>query len=147
MKQLFRDVLHGMGSLLESCNHILEEKIPKDDISYLLSQADLMTTQSDTYRAELRNQSENSRSGVSREIATQILDEDIKVTDLIQKAFPECEMISEDGEDVDLNVGALYEEYLTGRAMQAIREAIIGAIHLKMIQNEKEDPGPRSNNQ
>ncbi len=136
MEKLLSNFLVGMGSLLEACNHILEEKIPKDDLEGLLAQIDIMVAQSESYMANLQNQGTNSRSSISREIASLILNEDKKLRALIEKDFPEPGKHESAKGPEDLNVGVLYEEYLTGRAMQAVREALIGAVNLKMLQEK-----------
>ncbi len=131
------ETLYSIKELFVFCNHILEEELSDQDLKRIQDQIRDLLNQSEGYRELLQDQKENSRSDLSREIAGAFLEEDQTFQDfmkdsIVMKNDRKCSSGSGD----DFNEGALYVEYLTGRAMQSIREALIGAMNLKTMQKE-----------
>ncbi len=134
------EVLKDMENLFTVCNHILEENIPDQGIDKMKDQVIVLRQQSEDYKKNLLDQENNSKSDVSREMASLLLTEDRKLEDLIERDFPsERNRLQTAGSGPDMNVGALYVEYLTGRAMQSIREALVGAMNLKILSKRTDE--------
>ncbi len=93
-----------------------------------------LLAQSELYYRNLADKGENSRSEVSRRIAATLLNEERwSVNPLYyKKGFP-GDINDEDLTMTDLDIEALYVEYLTGRARQALRDAEMGALYLKLL--------------
>ncbi len=127
----------GIEELLACCDHILEEKMTEQELQNIRIELNELCQQAENYRSRLQDQKQHSRSDLSRKIASQLLQEDRKLSALLSGYFPERENGAWE-EERDADIGALYVEYLTGRARQSIREALIGAIHLKILQKETE---------
>lgn len=131
------ETLYSIKELFVFCDHILEEELSDQDLRKIQDRICDLLNQSEEYQELLLDQKEHSRSELSREIAGTFLEEDQRFQDfmkdtIVMKNDRKC---LSGGED-DFNEGALYVEYLTGRAMQSIREALIGAMNLKTIQEE-----------
>ncbi len=128
------EVLQDMESLFTDCNHILEEDIPDQIIDQMREWMSFLEKQSEEYKQNLLEHESNSKSALSREMASLLLTEEKKIKDLIERDFPYAEEKENAAAPrADVNVGALYVEYLTGRALQSAREALIGAMNLKVL--------------
>ncbi len=134
------EVLQDMESLFSDCNHILEEDISDQVMDQMHKRITLLQKQSEEYKENLLDQESNSKSPVSREMASLLLTEDRKIRDMIERYFsPAEDTMRMAGARADVNVGALYVEYLTGRALQSTREALIGAMNLKILSKNAGD--------
>lgn len=129
------EALGGIENLLFVCDHILEEDIPEQEIPKMQERLRLLQKQSDDYKKRLSDQGENSMSDLSRRIASLFLEEDRILESFIKKNFTDTDYTGNySGVAGDINIGALCVEYLTDRARQSIREALIGAMNLKILQ-------------
>lgn len=156
--------LQGMTKLFDICDHILEEDVPDWVVAEMREWIICLEKQSDAYRKNLLDQERNSKSELSRKMASLLLTEDRKIEAVIESEIPIMRDLSpDDGRYAcgtankrdrsdgmhdrekqgdmtrsDVNIGALYVEYLTGRAMQSIRDALIGAMKLKILSKNTE---------
>ncbi len=131
------ETLTSMEDMFTVCDHILEEEMSKEDLDSLEERIGSLCRQTEDYRDYLRDQESNSRLELSREMAAALLAEDRRIRELVEKDFPSGDR----SESADVNVGALYVEYLTGRARQSVREALIGAMILKTFSRRAEAVG------
>lgn len=134
MPEYLDSALREIETLFHNSIHILGTGISEQTEENLQNQLTRLQKQSEDYKAFLSDQAEHSRSSLSRDMAALIMIEERKIENLLAEYFPDdpekaADMIS----DEDYNVRALYEEYLTGRAMQSVREALIGAIKLRIL--------------
>ncbi len=121
MDKLSEEALEKMEIVFEACDHILELDLSDQVIDEMRVQISALQKQSEDYQKHLMDQENNSKSYISRDMAAVLLREDHRVGEW------------QDEISQDINVGALYVEYLTGRARQSIREALIVAMHLKIL--------------
>lgn len=128
-----------MEALLTQCDHILETHFSDEELADLQNGLRLLQTEAEAYRVDLADKEAHSCSGLSRGMASMLLTEDRRVEDYLASCFsPPGDVSGVSLSDQDRNVGALYVEYLTGRARQSVREALIGAARLKLLTLEDE---------
>ncbi len=127
------EALCSMEKLLSFCDHILEEPLSDQDISIMRDELNHLQIQSEHYKEHLRDQGNHSKSDLSRELAEMLIAEDDHFCNYLEDAFPIREKASE---QEDFNAGALCVEYLTDRARQSVREALMGAMNLKIKEYE-----------
>ncbi len=129
--------LESIYELLSDCEHILEKECSDQRLSEMQEQLSVLTAQSECYRRNLMDQQMNSRSLKSREFAALMLAEENDLERQLLEGIPghlDKEKAADDHND--LNIGALCVEYLSGRAMQSIRETLIGAMKLKIASGD-----------
>lgn len=131
--------LQSMEELLDICDHILEEDLSDHTINKMRDRIVFLQKQSEDYSNYLTDQENNSRSSLSREMASLLLEEDKEIRNCLGKVFPDtkCRM-RVFGINTDENMGALCVEYLTGRARQSIRDALISAMKLRILSEDTE---------
>ena len=125
--------LMDMDEILLRCDQILENSISDDELSVIKSDMEDLKKQSELYYENLKDQIENSKLDFSRKLAAIVLKEDEEI-----KRFPETYYSLDNsfgsvGSIENVNEIALYVEYLSGRAKQAFRDALIGAMRLKLL--------------
>lgn len=134
MPDYFDGTLREMEQLFHSCIYILETEASDQNGKAMQEQLVSLQTQSDVYKTFLSDQAEHSRSVMSRDMASLIIAEEGKIESLLAEYFPDDpEKATAVLSDADYNIRALFEEYLTGRAMQSVREALIVALKLRML--------------
>ncbi len=127
-----------METLFTTCDHILEEEVSEQTIREMQDRVQNLREQSEAYKHSLQDQEDHSRSPESRGMAALLLTEDREIEARIKRQFPDAgDRAGEETPPADVNVGALYVEYLTGRAMQSIRIALIGAMNLKLLSEDR----------
>ncbi len=129
------EALQDIQELLSDCEHILEIDCSDQKLCEMLEQLEILKSQSDGYLEQLMDQKMNSKSGRSREMASLMLTEEKNLQRQLAKGISSDEKSPAD-DCGDLNIGVLYVEYLTGRAMQSIREALISAMCLKIVSDD-----------
>ncbi len=131
------ETLESIYELLSDCEHILEIECSDQRLSKMQEQLSALIAQSESYRRNLLDQQKNSKSVRSREIAALMLEEEDHLERQLLKGIPGYGDKKEAAAGhKDLNIGALCVEYLSGRAMQSIRETLIGAMSLKITSGE-----------
>lgn len=131
------ETLESIYELLSDCEHILEKECSDQRLSEMQEQLSVLTAQSEYYRRNLIDQQMNSKSLRSREFAALMLTEKNDLERQLLKGIPGYLNQKETADDLkDINIGALCVEYLSGRAMQSIRETLIGAIKLKIASGD-----------
>lgn len=136
------NIRSGLDALSEDVRSVLDSEISEEDLQGIRGDMQQLLAQSERYYKELKDKGENSRSEVSRHIANVLLNEECwSVNPLYNKeGFPK-EFGDEDISSTDLDLEALYVEYLTGRAGQALRDAEMGELYLKIINYKKNNKG------
>lgn len=136
MNKYSHEALDSIEGLFTFCEHILDEPLEDQDLIAIQDKLTCLQRQCDAYQEQLRDQKAHSKSDQSKSMAATFLKEDTLFQDFMKKAFSEKKNSDADEIEASMNIGALYVEYLTGRARQSVREALIGAFSLKLIQKE-----------
>ncbi len=138
METLPEQVLGNVDSLLSRCDHILETELSDQELVRLQAELNHLKTQSASYLQELADKKANACSEHSRIIAALILTEEQNLEEFMTTQFPQGSRTDRESlSDQELNIGALYVEYMTDRARQSLREALIGACQLKLLDKER----------
>lgn len=134
METISDETLKSIEQILAECDHILEIELPDNVIDEMEEQIAMLQQRSEEYIGNLADQEQHSRSASSRDMAALLLAEEEKIRELIEKELASVGNRTDVSEtEQAINVCALCVEYLTGRARQSIREALIGAMNLKIL--------------
>ncbi len=139
MTGISNEAFCSMEKLFVFCEHILDERVSLQEMTAMQNELMLLQKQSEDYQEQLQDQEEHSRSDHSKMIAASFLEEDRRFRDFTKRTFLAGKRKETDEETDDMDLGALYVEYLTGRARQSVREALIGALNLKLSSVGEED--------
>lgn len=147
MDEKIENIRTELDELSEDVKRILDSKISEPEIKGIKKYLDQLLSQSETYYRNLKDKGMNSRSEVSRRMAMSLLSEERwSVNPLYNKEGFPSDIKREDISSVDLDIEALYVEYLTGRARQALRDAEMGALYLKLLSGKINSASTITNN-
>ncbi len=125
--------LMDMDEILLRCDRILENHISDTELSVIKRDMEDLKKQSELYYENLKDQIENSKLDISRKLAAIVLKEDEKIEDFFESYYSVDNFFGSEISMENMNEIALYVEYLSGRAKQAFRDALIGAMGLKLL--------------
>ncbi len=128
-KQVFSDV----EDMLQKCDQILESSISEEELPAIRQEMEELRRQSIEYYDNLKDQVENSKLEFSRKVASMILREDKDIKQYLEDQYLRNRAFFTEPAANDIDERALYVEYLSGRARQAFRDAMMGAINLRLL--------------
>ncbi len=147
MDEKIENIRTELDGLSEDIRKILDSEVSEAEIQGIEAYMQQLMSQSETYYSNLRDKGMNSRSEVSRRMAMSLLNEERwSVNPLYNKEGFPLDINSTNISSMDLDIEALYVEYLTGRARQALRDAEMGALYLKLLSGKKNSASTITNN-
>ncbi len=125
--------LMDMDEILLRCDRILENHISDTELSVIKRDMEDLKKQSELYYENLKDQIKNSKLDFSRKLAAIVLKEDENIENFFESYYSVDNFFGSEISMEKMNEIALYVEYLSGRAKQAFRDALIGAMGLKLL--------------
>lgn len=146
MSSNLENIRSGLDELSAVCSNILDPESSEIEMQRIREYMHQLLAESEQYYRNLADKGKNSRSEVSRRIAMTLLNEERwSVNPLyFKEGFP-ADINDEDISLMDLDIEALYVEYLTGRARQALRDAEMGELYLKLLSYRRNSKAKEAN--